>query len=72
MYPSGSAPARKYGTPKMHKFSSSDTVLNSFIYRYFESCFPVAPDDYSYEDPFSLLLKLRMQIFPVNFLFPAM
>ena len=39
MYPSGSAPARKYGTPKMHKFSSSDAVLNSFIYRYFESSF---------------------------------
>ena len=25
LYPSGSAPARIYGTPKMHKFSSSDT-----------------------------------------------
>ena len=25
MYPSGSAPARIYGTPKMHKFSSSDS-----------------------------------------------
>ena len=24
LYPSGSAPARIYGTPKMHKFSSSD------------------------------------------------
>ena len=24
-YPSGSAPAHTYGTPKMHKFSSSDT-----------------------------------------------
>ena len=24
-YPSGSAPARIYGTPKMHKFSSSDS-----------------------------------------------
>ena len=24
MYPSGSAPARIYGTPKMHKFSSGD------------------------------------------------
>ena len=31
MYPSGSAPARKS--------SSSDAVLNSFIYRYFESSF---------------------------------
>ena len=25
LYPSGSAPARIYGTPKMHKFSSSDS-----------------------------------------------
>ena len=25
MYPPGSAPARIYGTPNMHKFSSSDT-----------------------------------------------
>ena len=25
LYPSGSAPARIYGTPKMHKFSLSDT-----------------------------------------------
>ena len=25
LYPSGSAPARVYGTPKMHKFSSSDS-----------------------------------------------
>ena len=25
LYPSGSAPARNSGTPKMHKFSSSDS-----------------------------------------------
>ena len=25
LYPSGSAPARIYGTPKMHKFSPSDS-----------------------------------------------
>ena len=25
LYPSGSAPARIYGTPKMHKFSSRDS-----------------------------------------------
>ena len=39
LYPSGSAPARNYGTPKMHKSSSSDSVPNvssdCFIYRYF-------------------------------------
>ena len=27
-YPSGSAPAHIYGTPKMHKFSSSDSFPN--------------------------------------------
>ena len=28
LYPSGSAPARIYGTPKTHKFSSSNHFLN--------------------------------------------
>ena len=28
LYPSGSACARIYGTPKVHKFSSSDSFLN--------------------------------------------
>ena len=27
LYPSGSAPARIYGTPKTHKFSSNDSFL---------------------------------------------
>ena len=27
LYPSGSVPSRIYGTPKMHKFSSSDTFI---------------------------------------------
>ena len=27
LYPSGSVPARIYGTPKMHKFSSRDSHL---------------------------------------------
>ena len=31
MYPSGSAPARIYGTPKMHKFSSSDSFPKLFL-----------------------------------------
>ena len=37
LYPSGSAPARIYGTPNMHKFSFSDLfpVSDCFIYRYF-------------------------------------
>ena len=32
LYPSGSAPARIYGAPKMHKFSSCS---DCFVYRYF-------------------------------------
>ena len=40
LYPSGSAPACIYGTPKMHKFSSSDSFpklcpIVSSIARYF-------------------------------------
>ena len=39
LYPSGSSPARIYGTPKMHKFSSSDSFPKlrpiATIYRYF-------------------------------------
>ena len=28
LYPSNSAPARTYRTPKMHKFSASNSLLN--------------------------------------------
>ena len=40
LYPSGSAPARIYGTPKMHKFSCSDSFskflpIASSIHTYF-------------------------------------
>ena len=36
LYPSGSAPARIYGTPKMHKFSSSDSFpKHHFLNRLF-------------------------------------
>ena len=60
LYPSGSAPARIYGTPKMHKVSSSDTFpklrpivssLGTFNYdlaRFLcDLLSPVVPDDYS-------------------------
>ena len=60
LYPSGSAAARIYGTPKMHKFSSSDTfpklcpIVSSIgTFKYGLACFlcgllsPVVPDDYS-------------------------
>ena len=85
MYPSGSAPARIYGTPKMHKFSPCDTfpefhliVLSIGSFNYDLARFlcdllsPVVPDDYSCKDTYYLFLKLRTQIFPVNFLFPTM
>ena len=58
LYPSGSAPARTYSTPKMHKFSSSDTfpkfipIVSSIVtFNYNLPRFlcdllsPVVPDD---------------------------
>ena len=75
LYPSASAPCI-YGTPKMHKFSSSDTFnkvcpivlcietfncgLTRFLY---DLLSPIL---------FLLFLKLTRQIFPVNVLFSAM
>ena len=60
LYPSGSAPARIYGTPKMHKFSSSDTFLElcpivssigtfnyDLVHFLCDLLLPVVPDDYS-------------------------
>ena len=59
LYPSGSAPARIYGTPKMHKFFFKDTFpkLRSFVssigaFNYDLARFlcdllsPLLPDDY--------------------------
>ena len=67
-YPSGSAPARIYGTSKMHKFYSSDTFpklspIVPFIgtFNYDLACFlcdlfsPLVPDDYSCKDTFSFV-----------------
>ena len=60
MYPSGSAPARIYGTPKMHKFSSSYSFpklrpivssIGTFNYNLgFFLCdlfLPLVPNDYT-------------------------
>ena len=68
LYPSDSAPARIYGTPKMHKFSSSDTFpklrlivscIGAFNYdlaRFLcDLLSPVVPDDYSCKDIFSFV-----------------
>ena len=63
LYPSGSAPARIYGTPKMHKFSSSDSFpklrpivssIGTFNYNlaHFlcDLLSPLVPNDYSCKD----------------------
>ena len=66
MYPSGSAPARIYGTPKMHKFSSSDSFpklppivscVGTFNYKLArflcDLLSPLVPNYYSSKDTFS-------------------
>ena len=71
MYPFGSAPARIYGTPKMHKFSSSDkfpkispivSSVGTFNYdlaRFlYDLLSPVAPDDYFCKDTFSFVSQI--------------
>ena len=71
-YPSGSAPARIYGTPKMHKFSSSDTfpklrpivssigTFNYDIARFLGDLLsPVVPDDYSCKYTFSFISQIK-------------
>ena len=84
-YPSGSAPARFYGTPKMHKFSSSDTFpklrpivssIGTFNYDLArllcDLLSPVVPDDYSYKATFSFVSQIENANFLVNILFPTM
>ena len=72
MHPSGSAPARIYGTPKMHKFSSSDSFpklrqivssigtfnhnLASFLC---DILSPLVPNDYSWKDTFSFVSQTK-------------
>ena len=72
MYPSGSAPARIYGTSKMYKFSSSDSIpklcpivssIGTFNCNL--ACFlcdllsPLVPNDYSCKDTFSLVSQIK-------------
>ena len=72
MYPSGSAPARIYGTPKMHKFSSGDLFpklrsifwsIGTFNYNLARSiCDPLSPlvlNDYSCKDTFSFVSEIK-------------
>ena len=72
MYPSGSAPACIYGTPKMHKFSSSDSFpklrpivssIGTFNYnlaRFLcDLLSPLVPNDYSCKDTFSFFSQIK-------------
>ena len=72
LYPSGSAPACIYGTPKMHKFSSNDTFpklclivssIGAFNYDlpHFlcDLLSPVVPDNYSCKDTFSFVSQIK-------------
>ena len=72
MYPSGSAPARIYGTPKMHKFSSNDSFsklrpivssIGTFNYNLppllCDLLSPLVPNDYSCKDTFSFVSQIK-------------
>ena len=72
LYPSGSAPTRIYGTPKMHKFSPSDSFLklrpivssigtfNYSLARFLcDLLSPLVPNDYSCKDTFSFASQFK-------------
>ena len=72
MYPSGSAPARIYGTPKMHKYSSSDSFpklrpivssIGTFNYnlaRFLGDLLsPLVPNGYSCKDSSSFVSQIK-------------
>ena len=65
LYPSGSPPARIYGTPKMHKFSSSDSFpkLRPIVYdlaRFLcDLLSHLVPSDYSCKDTFSFVSQIK-------------
>ena len=72
MYRSGSASARIYGTPKMHKLSSSDSfpklraivssiaTFNCNLPRFLCDLFsPLVPNDYSCKDTFPFVSQIK-------------
>ena len=72
LYPSGSAPVRIYGTPKMYKLSSSDSFpklrpivssICTFDYnldRFFcDLLSPLVPNDYCCKDAFSFVSQIK-------------
>ena len=72
LYSSGSALGHIYGTPKMHKFSSSDSfpklhpIVSSIgTFNYNLLCYlcdllsPLVPNDYSCKDTFSFVSQIK-------------
>ena len=72
MYPSGPAPARIYGTPKMHKFFSNDSfpklrpigssrgTFNYNLARFLcDLLSPLVPNDYSCKNTFSFICQIK-------------
>ena len=81
LYPSGSAPARIYGTPKMHKFSPNDSFpkrspivssVGSFNYnlnRFLcDLLSPLVPNDYSCKDTFYFVSQIKNANLCIKFL----
>ena len=80
LHPSGSAPARIYGTPKMHKFSSSDSFpklrpivssIGTFNYKLArflcDLLSPLIPNDYSCKGTFSFVSQIKNANLSRNF-----
>ena len=83
LYPSGSAPARIYGTPKMRKFSSSDSFpklrpivspIGTFNYNLAhvlcDLLSPLVPNDCSCKDTFSFVSQIKNAKLSKKFLVP--
>ena len=70
MHPSGSAPARIYGIPKMYKFSSIDSfsrrrpivlsIVTFNLLRFLcDLLTPLVPNDYTCKDNFSFVSQIK-------------
>ena len=83
MYPSGSTPARIYGTFKMHKFSSSDSFsklrlivssIGTFYHKLTnflcDRLSPLVPNDYSCKYRFSFVSQIKNANLCKKFLVP--
>ena len=81
LYPFGSVPVRIYGTPKMHKFSSSHSfpklrpivssmsTFNCNLVRFLcDRLSPLVPNDYSCKDTFSDVSQIKNANFSKKFL----